>query len=91
MAARLNRSAGFVAVTAMLVLFMAAAGAPTPLYVVYQQQWGFPTSTLTWSSPSTCSGCWRPSSSWARSPTTSDGARCSSRPSRWRPSPSCCS
>ncbi len=47
MAARLNRSAGFVAVTAMLVLFMAAAGAPTPLYVVYQQQWGFPTSTLT--------------------------------------------
>jgi predicted MFS family arabinose efflux permease len=44
---RLTRSAGFVAVTAMLVLFMAAAGAPTPLYVVYQQQWGFPTSTLT--------------------------------------------
>ncbi|HMO28031.1 MAG TPA: MFS transporter, partial [Enterovirga sp.] len=24
-----------------------AAGAPTPLYVVSQQQWGFPTSTLT--------------------------------------------
>ena len=47
MAVRLNRAAGFVAVTAMLVLFMAAAGAPTPLYVVYQQQWGFPTSTLT--------------------------------------------
>src|SRR5690242_20480080 len=47
MAVRLTRSAGFVAVTAMLVLFMAAAGAPTPLYVVYQQQWGFPTSTLT--------------------------------------------
>jgi MFS family permease len=46
-APRLTRSAGFVAVTAMLVLFMAAAGAPTPLYVVYQQQWGFPTSTLT--------------------------------------------
>jgi MFS family permease len=47
MAVRLNRAAGFVAVTAMLVLFMAAAGAPTPLYVVYQQLWGFPTSTLT--------------------------------------------
>ena len=46
-APRLTRSASFVAVTAMLVLFMAAAGAPTPLYVVYQQQWGFPTSTLT--------------------------------------------
>src|SRR5689334_1870886 len=47
MAVRLKRAVGFVAVTAMLVLFMAAAGAPTPLYVVYQQQWGFPTSTLT--------------------------------------------
>lgn len=46
-APRLARSAGSAAVTAMLVLFMAAAGAPTPLYVVYQQQWGFPTSTLT--------------------------------------------
>ena len=46
-APRLTRSTGSVAVTAMLVLFMAAAGAPTPLYVVYQQQWGFPTSTLT--------------------------------------------
>ena len=45
-APRLTHS-GSVAVTAMLVLFMAAAGAPTPLYVVYQQQWGFPTSTLT--------------------------------------------
>lgn len=44
---RLSRSAGFAAVTAILVLFMVAAGAPTPLYVVYQQQWGFPTSTLT--------------------------------------------
>ncbi|HEX5813441.1 MAG TPA: MFS transporter [Pseudonocardia sp.] len=46
-APRLTRSTGFAAVTAMLVLFMAAAGAPTPLYVVYQQRWAFPTSTLT--------------------------------------------
>ena len=46
-APRLSRSTGFAAVTGTLVLFMAAAGAPTPLYVVYQQQWGFPTSTLT--------------------------------------------
>ena len=30
-----------------VILFMAAAGAPTPLYIVYQQRWGFPTSTLT--------------------------------------------
>jgi MFS family permease len=46
-APRLSRSAGFVGVTATLVLFMVAAGAPTPLYVVYQERWGFPTSTLT--------------------------------------------
>jgi predicted MFS family arabinose efflux permease len=29
------------------VLFAAAASAPTPLYVVYQKQWGFSTTTLT--------------------------------------------
>jgi len=29
------------------VIFAAAASAPTPLYVVYQKEWGFPTSTLT--------------------------------------------
>ena len=36
------RASIFVAVTAMVVLFLAASSAPTPLYVVYQQQWGFP-------------------------------------------------
>jgi MFS family permease len=29
------------------VLFAAAASAPTPLYVVYQKEWGFSTTTLT--------------------------------------------
>jgi MFS family permease len=29
------------------VLFMAASGAPSPLYVVYQQEWGFSDTTLT--------------------------------------------
>ena len=29
------------------MIFAAAASAPTPLYVVYQREWGFPTSTLT--------------------------------------------
>src|SRR4030081_3605616 len=29
------------------VLFAAAASSPTPLYVVYQKEWGFPNSTLT--------------------------------------------
>src|SRR6202171_5282952 len=37
----------FVAITAIFVLFAAAASAPTPLYVVYQKEWGFSASTLT--------------------------------------------
>ena len=35
------RTGMFAAVSAVLVLFMTAAGAPSPLYVVYQQAWGF--------------------------------------------------
>jgi MFS family permease len=37
----------FGAITAVFVLFAAAASAPTPLYVVYQQEWGFSATTLT--------------------------------------------
>jgi predicted MFS family arabinose efflux permease len=37
----------FAAVSAVLVLFMTAAGAPSPLYVVYQRAWGFSAITLT--------------------------------------------
>jgi MFS family permease len=37
----------FAATTAIFVLFAAAASAPTPLYVVYQKELGFPTATLT--------------------------------------------
>jgi predicted MFS family arabinose efflux permease len=37
----------FAAVSAVLVLFMTAAGAPSPLYVVYQRAWGFSATTLT--------------------------------------------
>jgi MFS family permease len=36
-----------VAVAAIFVLFMAASGVPSPLYVVYQQEWGFSDTTLT--------------------------------------------
>ncbi|MBN9099302.1 MAG: MFS transporter [Pseudonocardia sp.] len=43
----LSRSVSFVAVTAITALFMAASSAPTPLYVVYQQAWGFSAATLT--------------------------------------------
>ena len=36
-----------MATGAILVLFAAAASAPTPLYVVYQKEWGFSSATLT--------------------------------------------
>ena len=44
---RLSRSMSFAAITAIFVTFMAASSAPSPLYVVYQQQWGFSATTLT--------------------------------------------
>ncbi|GJF06053.1 MFS transporter [Pseudonocardia sp. D17] len=45
--ARLSQAGTFAVVAALVVLFMAAAGAPTPLYVVYQKNWGFSATTLT--------------------------------------------
>lgn len=44
---RLSESRGFVAATAIFVLLLAASAAPTPLYVVYQQEWHFSATTLT--------------------------------------------
>jgi MFS family permease len=44
---RLPRSVSFVLVVAIMVLFQAAASAPTPLYVVYQRTWGFSAATVT--------------------------------------------
>ena len=44
---RLSPAITFAAVAAMVVLFAAAASAPTPLYVVYQKEWGFTATTLT--------------------------------------------
>ncbi len=41
------RTRTFAAVTAIVVLFLAASSAPSPLYVVYQQQWGFTAWVLT--------------------------------------------
>jgi MFS family permease len=44
---RLSRPAAFAAIAAIFVTFSAAAAAPSPLYVVYQQLWGFSAVTLT--------------------------------------------
>jgi hypothetical protein len=44
---RLARSAAFWLEAAVLVLFLAASAAPTPLYRVYQARWGFSAATLT--------------------------------------------
>src|SRR4051794_17884922 len=42
-----SRAPYFAAVAAMVVLFLAASSAPSPLYVVYQQLWGFTPTVLT--------------------------------------------
>ncbi|HEX5333898.1 MAG TPA: MFS transporter [Cellulomonas sp.] len=46
-AGRLSHPFAFAAIAAILVLFMAASSAPSPLYVVYQREWGFSAATLT--------------------------------------------
>jgi len=46
-APRLPRAAAFWALGATLLAFLFASSAPSPLYVVYQARWGFPTATLT--------------------------------------------
>jgi MFS family permease len=46
-AGRLSHPASFVAISAIFVLFAAASSAPSPLYVVYQREWGFSATTLT--------------------------------------------
>lgn len=43
----LSRSRTFWALGAILALYLAASAAPTPLYVVYQDEWGFSATTLT--------------------------------------------
>lgn len=44
---RLSHPIAFAAITAILILFTAASSAPSPLYVVYQREWGFSAGTLT--------------------------------------------
>lgn len=44
---RLSQPVAFVAIAAIFVTFTAASSAPSPLYVVYQQLWGFSATTLT--------------------------------------------
>ncbi|MEV4757269.1 MFS transporter [Micromonospora sp. NPDC049559] len=43
----MSHSGGFWLLGAALLILMSAAGAPTPLYVVYQQRWGFSATVLT--------------------------------------------
>ena len=44
---RLSRPVAFAAIAAIFVTFSAASAAPSPLYVVYQDLWGFSATTLT--------------------------------------------
>jgi MFS family permease len=43
----LSGPTAFAAIAAVFVLFMAASSAPSPLYVIYQQEWNFSAATLT--------------------------------------------
>ncbi|MCX2951205.1 MFS transporter [Lentzea sp. NEAU-D7] len=43
----LSRGAGFAGISAAMVAILVAAGAPTPLLPIYQQQWGFAPWVLT--------------------------------------------
>ena len=43
----LSKSVAFWVTVAMMVLFLYASAAPTPLYGVYQAKWGFSAATLT--------------------------------------------
>jgi MFS family permease len=45
--ARLSRPFAFGAIAAIFMLFTATASAPSPLYIVYQREWGFSATTLT--------------------------------------------
>jgi MFS family permease len=45
--ARLSRPVTFWAIAAVIALYLAASAAPTPLYVVYQDEWDFSATTLT--------------------------------------------
>jgi MFS family permease len=44
---RLSLPNAFAATAAIFVLFATASSAPSPLYVVYQKEWGFSNATLT--------------------------------------------
>ncbi|MGW4135265.1 MFS transporter [Streptomyces mirabilis] len=46
-ARRMPRPVGFWLLSLALFVFLAAASAPSPLYVVYQHRWGFSPTTLT--------------------------------------------
>lgn len=43
----LSRPQAFWSIAAVLALYLAASAAPTPLYVVYQEEWGFSAGVLT--------------------------------------------
>ena len=44
---RLGRGISFWTLAVVLGMLLLASSAPTPLYVVYQQEWGFSDTTLT--------------------------------------------
>src|SRR4051794_25337364 len=47
MTIRIPRPIAFVAMSAALLSFFIAAGAPTPIFPLYERAWGFPPAMLT--------------------------------------------
>ena len=45
--AKLSHSAAFISIAIVFTIFTAASAVPSPLYVVYQEAWGFSSTTLT--------------------------------------------
>ncbi|WP_051639796.1 MFS transporter [Cellulomonas sp. URHE0023] len=46
-ASGLSRGAGIAVISAVFITFLAASSAPTPLYAIYQAEWGFSAVTTT--------------------------------------------
>ena len=58
LAGRLPTGPAFALQVSVVVFFLAASAAPTPLYALYQARWGFSPITTTVVSGSTPSPCW---------------------------------
>ncbi len=72
---RMSRTAALWLNASIMVAYLAASTAPSPLYALYREAWGFSALTLTLVFSTYASRCWPPCSSPARCPTIAAAAR----------------